>query len=65
MRNRRRKNIRVIPVSKPKQKRVAIYCRVSTTRGSQEESLEVQQNGLEEVIKNNPDWTLFKIYIKI
>ena len=62
MRNRRRKNIRVIHVSKPKQKRVAIYCRVSTTRGSQEESLEAQKNGLEEVIKNNTDWTLFKIY---
>lgn len=62
MRNRRRKNIRVIPVSKPKQKRVAIYCRVSTTRGSQEKSLEAQKNGLEEVIKNNPDWTLFKTY---
>lgn len=62
MRNRRRKNIRVIPVSKPKQKRVAIYCRVSTTRGSQEESLEAQKHGLKEVIKNNPDWTLFKTY---
>lgn len=63
MRNSRRKNIRVIPVSKQKQKRVAIYCRVSTTRGSQEESLESQKNGLEQVIKNNPDWTLFKTYI--
>lgn len=64
MRNNRRTNrsIRFIPASKPKQKRVAIYCRVSTTRGSQEESLESQKNGLEQVIKNNPDWILIKTY---
>lgn len=63
MGNNRRTNIRLIPVCLLVAKRVAIYCRVSTTRGSQEESLEAQKNGLEEVIKNNTDWTLFKIYI--
>ena len=62
MRNNRRKNVRLIPASISNQKRVAIYCRVSTTRGSQEESLETQKNGLQKMVKDNPDWTLFKVY---
>lgn len=65
MRNNRRTNRRIqfIPARITNQKKVAIYCRVSTTRCSQEESLEAQKNGLEQVIKNNPDWTFFKTYI--
>jgi len=64
MRNNRRTNRRIqfIPATISNQKRVVIYCRVSTTRCSQEESLEAQKNGLEKVIKNNTDWTLFKVY---
>lgn len=62
-RDNRKKKIRLITATKVNQKRVAIYCRVSTTRASQEESLEVQKSGLEKQVKDNPDWTLFKIYI--
>ena len=64
MRNNRRTNrsIRFIPARMTNQKRVAIYCRVSTTRGSQEESLEAQKNGLRKVVNDNPNWTLFKVY---
>ena len=46
-RDNRRKKIRLITATKVKQKRVAIYCRVSTTSASQDESLEVQKSGLE------------------
>jgi len=64
MRNNRRSNrsIRFIPATISNQKRVAIYCRVSTTRGSQEESLEAQKNGLQNMVKHNPNWTLVKVY---
>ena len=62
-RDNRRKKIRLITATKVKQKRVAIYCRVSTTSASQDESLEVQKSGLEKQVNDNPDWTLFKIYI--
>lgn len=58
----RRKKIRVITATRLNQKRVAIYCRVSTTSDSQEDSLEVQKSGLEKQVKDNVDWTLFKIY---
>lgn len=58
----RRKNIRLIPASRSNQKRVAIYCRVSTTRGSQEESLDAQRKGLQKIINDNPNWILFKVY---
>ena len=54
--------ITFIPAKKKRDKRVAIYCRVSTNHYSQEESLEAQMEGLKEVVKNNPEWTLFKIY---
>ncbi|MEW8994437.1 recombinase family protein [Clostridium sp.] len=61
-RRNRRKNVRLIPASRPNQKRVAIYCRVSTMRGSQEESLEAQKSGLQNMVKDNPNWTLVKVY---
>lgn len=63
MSNSRRPNIRMIPASIPVRKRVAIYCRVSTSRSSQEESLEAQKNGLEKMVKDNPNWSLFKVYM--
>lgn len=64
MRNNRRTNRRIqfIPARMTNQKRVAIYCRVSTTRCSQEESLEAQKNGLVKVVKENTNWTLVKVY---
>lgn len=62
MENSRRPNVRLIPACLLAAKRVAIYCRVSTTRGSQEESLETQKSGLHKIVKDNPDWTLVKVY---
>lgn len=58
----RRKNIRLIPASIVDRKRVAIYCCVSTTRGSQEDSLDAQKKGLQKIIDNNLNWTLSKFY---
>jgi len=52
-----------IPAKIEPNKRVAIYCRVSTNHDSQEESLEAQIEGLKQIVKNNPKWSLFKVYI--
>lgn len=62
MENNRRPNVRVIPARVRTEKRVAIYCRVSTTKDSQEESLAAQKYGLQQIVKNNPDWTLYRVY---
>jgi DNA invertase Pin-like site-specific DNA recombinase len=43
-------------------KKVAIYCRVSTTHESQEESQDIQIETLKNVIASNPKWSLYKIY---
>ena len=56
------RSIRVIPPKVRTEKRVAIYCRVSTTKDSQEESLAAQKYGLEQIVKNTPNWTLYRIY---
>ncbi|WP_341478095.1 recombinase family protein [Clostridium sporogenes] len=39
-----------------------MYCRVSTTRGSQEDSLDAQKKGLQKIINDNPNCILFKVY---
>lgn len=54
--------ITFIPAKKKPNKKVAIYCRVSTNHDSQEENLEAQMEGLKQIVKNNPDWSLFKVY---
>lgn len=54
--------ITFIPAKKKQNKKVAIYCRVSTNHFSQEESLEAQMKGLKQIVNNNSDWSLFKIY---
>lgn len=54
--------ITFIPAKKKSNKKVAIYCRVSTNHHSQEESLEAQMEGLKQIVKNNSDWSLFKVY---
>lgn len=51
-----------IPAKIEPNKRVAIYCRVSTNHDSEEESLETQIEGLKQIVKNNPKWSLFKVY---
>ena len=62
MENNRERKIHFIPPKIKTEKRVAIYCRVSTTRDSQTDSLETQKDGLVEIVKSNPDWTLYGIY---
>ena len=62
MENNRRHNMSVIPAKIRTEKRVAIYCRVSTTRDSQADSLETQKNGLQQIVQDNPNWTLYGIY---
>ena len=42
--------------------RVAAYCRVSTKRAEQEDSLEVQQNTYERYIHANPEWEFAGLY---
>lgn len=42
--------------------RVAAYCRVSTKHTEQLESFEIQKSYFETVIRENPNWSLVKIY---
>ena len=42
--------------------RVAAYCRVSTKRAEQEDSLEIQQNTYERYILSNPEWEFAGLY---
>ena len=43
--------------------RVAAYCRVSTDKTDQANSLESQQRYFNEYIKRNPLWELYNIYV--
>lgn len=52
-----------IPDRIPRKKKVALYCRVSTTHPAQEDSLEAQKNDLKWIVKNNPDWELYDVYM--
>lgn len=45
--------------------RVAAYCRVSTKRAEQEDSLEIQQTTYKRCIAENPEWTFAGIYADI
>ena len=49
-------------VREERKKRVAAYCRVSTSRADQEESFEIQKKYYEEFIQSNPDWEYAGIY---
>lgn len=60
--NSLKQKITYIPAKIAPNKRVAIYCRVSTNHDSQEESLEAQIQGLKQSVKNNSKWSLFKVY---
>lgn len=44
-------------------KRIAAYCRVSTDKSDQANSLESQQQFFNEYIKRNPLWELYDIYV--
>ena len=45
-----------------KKKKVAAYCRVSTDKASQEESLETQSAAYDRLIRSNPEWEYAGIY---
>lgn len=49
---------------KRKKPRVAAYCRVSTSRTSQEGSLSSQRLHYEEVIRADPDWDFAGVYLE-
>lgn len=42
--------------------RIAVYCRVSTKREDQEDSLEVQQAAYTDFVGLHPDWQLMRVY---
>ena len=50
---------------KKKNLKVAAYCRVSTKEESQQGSIDSQALYYEQLIKDNPDWTLAGIYVEI
>lgn len=63
MTTRRNRRIEFIPaIVSPNHKNVAIYCRVSTSNETQENSLDNQVKGLTEIVRQNEDWTLVRIY---
>ena len=53
---------RIAPKKEVMKLKVAAYCRVSTNKESQEESLEVQQETYETIIRSNPNWEFVGIY---
>lgn len=54
--------VTMIPATRQPKKRVGIYCRVSTTHESQDESLDIQIKMLKQFIENNPKWNLYEVY---
>jgi DNA invertase Pin-like site-specific DNA recombinase len=54
---------RIAPKNEGKKLKVATYCRVSTDKSSQEESLETQQRTYETMIRCNPSWEYAGIYV--
>lgn len=58
------KRIHYIPLLPPKrEKRVGIYCRVSTNSADQLKSLTAQVSGLTRLTAANPKWLLVDVYI--
>ena len=41
--------------------KVAVYCRVSTDKDDQLNSLQAQRRYFKEYIERQPDWTLYKL----
>jgi site-specific DNA recombinase len=54
--------VTMIPATCKPEKWVGIYCRVSTTHESQDESLEIQVKTLKRFIAYNPKWKLYEVY---
>ena len=53
---------RIAPKNEGKKLKVAAYCRVSTDKSSQEESLETQRTTYEAMIRREPVWEFAGIY---
>lgn len=62
MENSRERKVIFIPAKVKIEKKVAIYCRVSTNKPSQNGSLEAQKEGLQQRVKDTVGWTLYKVY---
>ncbi len=62
MSNERQPKVTLIPAAVRPFKKVAIYCRVSTTHESQEDSLDIQIKTLKQIVASNPKWKLYDIY---
>lgn len=54
--------VTMIPAARQSLKKVAIYCRVSTTHESQDESLDIQIKTLKQYVACNPKWMLSEVY---
>ena len=54
---------RIAPKHEGRKLKVVAYCRVSTDKSSQEESLESQQRTYEAMIRGNPNWEYAGIYV--
>ncbi|MDD2619994.1 MAG: recombinase family protein [Syntrophomonadaceae bacterium] len=54
--------VSLIPAAVRPFKRVAIYCRVSTTHESQDESLDIQIQTLKQYVAFNSKWNLYDVY---
>ena len=53
---------RVAATVEQRKLRVAAYCRVSTKRSEQEDSLEIQQSTYERYIHSNSEWEFAGLY---
>ena len=54
---------RIAPRYEGRKLKVAAYCRISTDKSSQEESLETQRSTYEAMIRCNPGWEFAGIYV--
>ena len=54
--------VTMISAARQSLKKVAIYCRVSTTHESQDESLDIQIKMLKQYVACNPKWMLYEVY---
>ena len=60
---RRNRKVTIIPaIVSPNRRKVAIYCRVSTQQDLQQNSLKNQVEGLKEIVRQNKDWALVRVY---
>jgi DNA invertase Pin-like site-specific DNA recombinase len=57
------KEVLLVDITPDKILRVAVYCRVSTDKDDQANSLESQQKYFKEYIERNPMWELCEIYV--